>query len=219
MGVVGIIKIVNWLWVIGDRPIVDPATSPRSRSVLVALRQSVSESISSMAQARRLCCQRATTNGSLLREPGPRSPDSLLDITAKIVAENIPFQRIEERYDRIPEPVQRRIIYWSFPRNERDICMYSSLSRVPPVNASGEPQNLSFCKGLKLLETGCVDNVLQVGKFRWDDSRVISLPSFPTQNPTNHLLFTPVLRKIKLGRCVNSDLGDKYKYVLTAVCK
>lgn len=91
-----------------------------------------------------------------------RSPDSLLDVTAKIVAENIPFQRIEERYDRIPEPVQRRIIFWSFPRNERDICMYSSLSRVP-VNSSGD-QNLSFCKGLKLLESGCVDSVLQVGE-------------------------------------------------------
>lgn len=93
-----------------------------------------------------------------------RSPDTLLDITAKIVAENIPFQRIEERYDRIPEPVQRRIIFWSFPRNERDICMYSSLSRVPSVNSSGDHQNLSFCKGLKLLESGCVDHVLQVGE-------------------------------------------------------
>lgn len=118
-----------------------------------------------MAVARRLCCSRASGGGALLlRDPGVRSPDTLLDITAKIVAENIPFQRIEERYDRIPEPVQRRIIYWSFPRNERDICMYSSLSRVPPVNSSGEPQNLSFCKGLKLLESGCVENVLQVGE-------------------------------------------------------
>lgn len=95
---------------------------------------------------------------------GPRNPDSLLDITAKVVAENIPFQRIEERYDRIPEPVQRRIIYWSFPRNERDICMYSSLSRVPSnTSSSTEHQNLAFYKGLKLLENNCVDNVLQVG--------------------------------------------------------
>lgn len=63
-------------------------------------------------------------------EGGPaRQPDSLLDITARMVAESEPFQRVEERYDRIPEPVQRRIIFWSFPRNERDICMYSSLSR------------------------------------------------------------------------------------------
>ena len=132
----------------------------------------VSESASQMSGGRRLCCARAA-GPPLFREPGVRNPDTLLDVTARIVAENIPFQRIEERYDRIPEPVQRRIIFWSFPRNERDICMYSSLSRVPPVTggvgatgaSTGEPQNLSFCKGLKLLETGCVDSVLQVGEW------------------------------------------------------
>jgi len=98
-----------------------------------------------------------------------KSPDSLLDITAKIVAENIPFQRIEERYDRIPEPVQRRVIFWSFPRDERDICMYSSLSRVPPVHST-DHQNLAFYKGLKLVESGCVDSVLQVGKLSFLNS-------------------------------------------------
>jgi len=97
-----------------------------------------------------------------LRPPPPRNPDSLLDITAKKVAETIPFARIEEKYDRIPEPVQRRIVFWSFPRNERDICMYSSLSRV---QNNQEPGSLAFCKGMKLLESGCVDNVLQVGKW------------------------------------------------------
>jgi hypothetical protein len=40
--------------------------------------------------------------------------------------------------------------------------MYSSLSRVSALN-SVEPQSLSFCTGLKLLESGCVENVLQVG--------------------------------------------------------
>jgi hypothetical protein len=62
--------------------------------------------------------------------PSSRStPDSLLDISARIVAENEPFQRVEEKYDRIPEPVQQKIIFYSFPRDERDIQMYSSLSR------------------------------------------------------------------------------------------
>lgn len=92
-----------------------------------------------------------------------RTPDTLLDICARIVAQQIPFQRIEERYDRIPEPVQRRVIFWSFPRNERDICMYSSLSR--PSTNSVEYQNLPFHRGLKLLESGSVDSVLQVGTF------------------------------------------------------
>lgn len=93
----------------------------------------------------------------------PRAPPTLLDITAKIVAAAIPFQRIEERYERIPEPVQRRVVYWSFPRDERDICMYSSLARAPP----DDHRNIAFCRGLKLLEAGCVENVLQVGEFPW----------------------------------------------------
>lgn len=92
----------------------------------------------------------------------PRAPPTLLDITAKIVAAAIPFQRIEERYERIPEPVQRRVVYWSFPRDERDICMYSSLARAPP----DDHRNIAFCRGLKLLEAGCVENVLQVGECR-----------------------------------------------------
>jgi hypothetical protein len=79
------------------------------------------------------------------------------------VAENIPFQRIEERYVRIPEPVQRRIIFWSFPRDESDICMYSSLAQVHAAPA--DSHNQAFYKGLKLLEAGCVSNVLQVGEF------------------------------------------------------
>ncbi|KAK6617256.1 hypothetical protein RUM43_005137 [Polyplax serrata] len=146
-----------------------------------------------MSSAKRLCCSRVgSVNGNCSQENGgvisgfyssgaflfgpgglseyrycvgknKKSPDTLLDITAKIVAETVPFQRIEERYDRIPEPVQRRVIYWSFPRDERDICMYSSLSRVPPVHST-DHQNLSFYKGLKLVESGCVDSVLQVGE-------------------------------------------------------
>ncbi|NWT48660.1 ZSWM6 protein, partial [Chroicocephalus maculipennis] len=57
-----------------------------------------------------------------------QSPESLLDIAARKVAEKWPFQRVEERFERIPEPVQRRIVYWSFPRSEREICMYSSFN-------------------------------------------------------------------------------------------
>ena len=122
----------------------------------------------------------------------------------------------------LAEPVQERIIYWSFPRHESDICRYSSLSRVPASiltssddvlhgnqttsdnprsdndqavsisptiassNAIAPSRNLvdeprdprrqpdggknhksqhPFYRGIKLLEQGCVQNVLQVGKF------------------------------------------------------
>ena len=101
-------------------------------------------------------CKRTCDHSRMIR----RSPDSLLDLCARQVAARIPFQRIEERYDRIPEPVQERIIYWSFPRNERDICMYSSQAKVSAVQYMMSP----FYKGVKLLENGCVGEVLQVGK-------------------------------------------------------
>lgn len=93
---------------------------------------------------------------------GGFNPESLLDIAAKVVAENIPFQRVEEQFDRIPEPVQSRIVYWSFPRNEKDICMYSSFANYSKEN--NENQKLPFHQGVKLLESGSVDNVLQIGK-------------------------------------------------------
>lgn len=120
-----------------------------ARGAAPAVRQSAASGRPSAmsACAPRACCR-------------PRAPPTLLDITAKIVAASIPFQRIEERYERIPEPVQRRVVYWSFPRDERDICMYSSLARAPP----DDHRNIAFCRGLKLLEAGCVESVLQVGE-------------------------------------------------------
>ncbi|XP_077132122.1 zinc finger SWIM domain-containing protein 5 [Ranitomeya variabilis] len=119
-------------------------------------------------------------------------PESLLDCAAKAVAEKWAFERVEERFERIPEPVQRRIVYWSFPRNEREICMYSSFqyrgeetgapaggpiggalgpgqsSTLPGIGGPGAPgtgggEGLPFRRGIRLLESGCVENVLQVG--------------------------------------------------------
>lgn len=62
----------------------------------------------------------------------------------------------------MPEPVQKRIVFWSFPRSEREICMYSSLGYQPP---EGEHDaQVPFTRGLHLLQSGAVDRVLQVGE-------------------------------------------------------
>ncbi|XDA69877.1 hypothetical protein R6Z07F_000251 [Ovis aries] len=147
--------------------------------------------------------------------PGARphlQPESLLDCAAKTVAEKWAYERVEERFERIPEPVQRRIVYWSFPRNEREICMYSSFQYrggpgagaasgaagaspaeegpPPPPGAAapagsapgaavagaspglgsgagvaggGSGEGLPFRRGIRLLDSGSVENVLQVG--------------------------------------------------------
>ncbi|XP_033845267.1 LOW QUALITY PROTEIN: zinc finger SWIM domain-containing protein 6 [Periophthalmus magnuspinnatus] len=126
--------------------------------------------------SKRLCCRHAHNgafrgaqriDGSSQGEPRTKSPETLLDIAARRVAEKWPFQRVEERFERIPEPVQRRIVYWSFPRSEREICMYSSFNGCgDDVGSSGENDDetrLPFRRGIALLESGCVDNALQVG--------------------------------------------------------
>ncbi|XP_043913584.1 zinc finger SWIM domain-containing protein 4 [Protopterus annectens] len=87
--------------------------------------------------------------------------ESLLELSAKKVAESWAYEQVEERFSRIPEPVQKQIVFWSFPRSEREICMYSSLGYHSP---EGERDGrVPFSKGLRLLEMGMVDKVLQVG--------------------------------------------------------
>uniref|UniRef100_A0A673H436 Zinc finger SWIM domain-containing protein 5-like n=1 Tax=Sinocyclocheilus rhinocerous TaxID=307959 RepID=A0A673H436_9TELE len=126
--------------------------------------------------------------------PGPgfpnsrfRCPESLLDCAAKAVAEKWAFERVEERFERIPEPVQRRIVYWSFPRNEREICMYSSFQWITNTTGSagtgGTGDGLPFRRGIRLLETGCVDNVLQVG---FHLSGTVTEPATQSEPETTH---------------------------------
>ncbi|XP_029474705.1 zinc finger SWIM domain-containing protein 5 [Rhinatrema bivittatum] len=95
--------------------------------------------------------------------PRHQLPESLLDCAAKAVAETWAFERVEERFSRIPEPVQRRIVYWSFPRNEREICMYSSFQGRGEQPVAGAGDGLPFRRGIRLMESGCVESVLQVG--------------------------------------------------------
>ena len=121
-----------------------------------------------MAAAKRHCpsrsCHFSYENGLVCSNRRyVRQTESLLDICAKVVAENIPFQRVEQKYDRIPEPVQNRIVFWSFPRNEKDIYMYSSYANNGKENT--ESHRLPFHQGVRLLENGSVSNVLQIGWY------------------------------------------------------
>lgn len=106
-------------------------------------------------------CRQTTKFPKLHKEEQRCGPSSLLDLSAKCVATNIPFQQVEERGAPIPEPVQLKIVYWSFPRNERDICMYSSLHASVSQN---DAKRLPFQRGLALLDENAVKDVLQVGK-------------------------------------------------------
>ena len=87
--------------------------------------------------------------------------NSLLDISAKCVARQYPYQEIEERLGYIPTPVQTRITYYSFPENESSIELYSSNSlHMTHTESNKQPFNV----GKKLYEGGAVKDVIQIGE-------------------------------------------------------
>uniref|UniRef100_A0A5S6QFE6 SWIM-type domain-containing protein n=1 Tax=Trichuris muris TaxID=70415 RepID=A0A5S6QFE6_TRIMR len=116
---------------------------------------------------------------------------SLLDLAAKVVAGHYPFHAIEGRYERVPEPVLYRVLFWAFPREELFIKLYScpssSASSCDFDGASDQSRRASsscdstigsgssscsyssdsdlsaFADGLWLLENNCVDEALQIG--------------------------------------------------------
>lgn len=95
---------------------------------------------------------------------------TLLDLAAKVTAEHVAFQWMEERYSHIPEPVQQRVLFWSFPREEQRIRMYSSSARVGDDDHDDDDKSCSssvvspFHEGLRLLDQQCVEDALQIGK-------------------------------------------------------
>lgn len=95
---------------------------------------------------------------------------TLLDLAAKVTAEHVAFQSMEERYSHIPEPVQQRVLFWSFPREEQRIRMYSSSARVSDDDHDDDEKSSSavspFHEGLRLLDQQGVEDALQIGKKR-----------------------------------------------------
>ncbi|KAF5300151.1 hypothetical protein FQR65_LT09242 [Abscondita terminalis] len=79
---------------------------------------------------------------------------SLTELAAKCVASHIPFELVERVYPPVPEQLQLRIAFWSFPDNEEDIRLYSCLA-----NGSAD----EFARGESLYRSHSVKDPLQIG--------------------------------------------------------
>ncbi|KAJ9580171.1 hypothetical protein L9F63_004188, partial [Diploptera punctata] len=87
------------------------------------------------------------------KEGGIQVP-SLGELTARCVAAHIPFELVEHVYPPVPEQLQLRIAFWSFPDNEEDIRLYSCLA-----NGSAD----EFQRGEHLFKNRAVKDPLQIG--------------------------------------------------------
>lgn len=83
------------------------------------------------------------------------------------MASYIPFELVEHVYPPVPEQLQLRIAYWSFPDNEEDIRLYSCLA-----NSSAD----EFHRGEILFKTHLVKDALQIGSHsKHNVSNIVTL--------------------------------------------
>lgn len=94
------------------------------------------------------------TFGSNIPKKPTEDPISLTELAARCVASFIPFELVEHVFPPVPEQLQLRIAFWSFPDNEEDIRLYSCLA-----NSSAD----EFHRGEQLFKTKCVKDPLQIG--------------------------------------------------------
>lgn len=98
--------------------------------------------------------------------PDKTGVPSLTELSAKCVASHIPFELVEHVYPPVPEQLQLRIAFWSFPDSEDDIRLYSCLA-----NGSAD----EFLRGENLFRDRTVKDPLQIG-FHLSATVVINLP-------------------------------------------
>lgn len=103
--------------------------------------RTINEPVMSLANSDKF--NRANCNKCLYK-----NPDTLLELASKAVASSISFETVEKHSNRIPIPVQERIIFWSFPRDDSFLRLYSSISSILVRNkfspsVEGELRSLS----------------------------------------------------------------------------
>jgi len=91
---------------------------------------------------------------------------SLVDLCAKYIAANLPFELVESFRHPVPEDLQLKITYASFPDNIENIRLYSCL-------ANGCVDE--YLRGEQLYHNRCVRKIMQIG-FHLSAQVVISSP-------------------------------------------
>ncbi|XP_041485312.1 zinc finger SWIM domain-containing protein 8-like isoform X2 [Lytechinus variegatus] len=134
---------------------------------------------------------------------------SLVELTAKTTALHIPFEVVERVYPPVPENLQLRIAFWSFPENEEDIRLYSCL-------ANGSPDE--FQRGEHMVRNKAVKDVLQIG-FHLSGTVVPSHPMTQQHgtSATFNVAITFDRRRISSCSCTCSSASKWCSHVV-ALC-
>ena len=61
--------------------------------------------------------------------PEPRRVQALLalqELCSRVVGQTLPFELVLQHQPRVPEDLQKRIAFWSFPLDEKQVLDYAS---------------------------------------------------------------------------------------------
>ena len=137
-------------------------------------------------------------------EPCEGKVESLIEVCARTVAKHLPFETVERIYPQIPEQLQLRIGFWSFPPFEEDIRLYSCL-------ANGSPDK--FNEGEQLLKVQAVKDALQIGEYKgcyasWTNAEISMLTSVWTSKLWI-FLFMRTMRTMRTSNPPSLPLNDQ----------
>lgn len=133
---------------------------------------------------------------------------SLIELAAKAVAAHIPYE-VERFPQPVPEQLQLRIAYWSFPQHEEDIRLYSCL-------ASGSADE--FQKGEMLYKSRAVKDALQIG---YHLSATVVPPQGISASPKGVFKVSVLFDRRKITECTctcNEGEAPTWCQHIVAVC-
>nr|XP_039261702.1 zinc finger SWIM domain-containing protein 8-like isoform X1 [Styela clava] len=130
---------------------------------------------------------------------------SLIELSAQTVALLLPFEQVEKYPVPIPENLQLRIAFWSFPESEEDIRLYSCL-------ANGNADE--FQKGEHLVRNNCIVDIMQIG---FHLSATVQLPQ--TSINKGWCLVAVTFDRQRITSCAcNCDSNAKWCSHVVALC-
>jgi len=115
---------------------------------------------------------------------------SLFELAAQKVACHFPFGLVENFYQPVPEPMQCRIAFWSFPQDEEDVKLYTCL-------ANGNAD--FFYRAEELIFQNAVRDMLQVGFHL--SANVVFMDTETEHSETNRVALTFDRRRITSCSC------------------
>ena len=79
------------------------------------------------------------------------APLSLQELCSRVVGQTLPFELVQQHQRRVPDELQRRIAFWSFPLSEKQVLEHA---RVVMGVSNRVISSATSCDVCEMVQTG-----------------------------------------------------------------